>query len=348
PNESRRNGSNAATHTRHSGRGEAAIRLRLQDRKRERHRRPKGRAPWMARVNPAPLLFVQKSLGSGFRATRVPGMTKGMDLKEKDVDAFHLDAMAMGILAAGVHRGGGGAVRIGHAPDGRATSRDPRPLARRVVPRRTRIAVRGADVAAGHPVRRTVFRAHAAAHVPAAGDSAVASVWQAGDHLAVGVRRQEPACDRAWMEARRRYHVPLPDAPAVRVDVAQRGAVLLAPARAVRCSIAPRMAARSGARQLSRVLAAVLDAGDRALWAAARAGLRRYRDLRGVVRIRDGHDRRGADFRTGAAVRRLPAHHAGIWPDTGPGPASGRHRDVDPLEPGARRRLVHGVLRVVP
>ena len=28
----------------------------------------------MARVNPAPLLLVQKSLGSGFRDMRVPGM----------------------------------------------------------------------------------------------------------------------------------------------------------------------------------------------------------------------------------------------------------------------------------
>src|SRR5690242_3201237 len=157
-----------------------------------------------------------------------------------------IDGLELRTLAAGLHRRGGGAVCIGHAPDGRAARRDPGTLARGVVFRRPFRAAACAGFAAGCRGRRSLFRAHVPAHAVAAGDPAAAGVRPAGDHLVVGVRSRCAAERGARMETHgTRRGLPGPDAPTGRVGAAGDGAVLLAPSGPVRRSGPERMAARS-------------------------------------------------------------------------------------------------------
>src|SRR5581483_6429543 len=142
--------------------------------------------------------------------------------------------MAMGTVAAGVHRRGGGALCHRHGAHGYAACIDSGPLACAVVLRGTRATAVDAGVAVGCARGRSVLRAHAAAHAVAVGDPAAAGVRPAGDRVAVGLRSGCAPHIRALLETRGTgCDFPLVDASAVRMAVAERVVVFLASARAI-------------------------------------------------------------------------------------------------------------------
>src|SRR5581483_10994770 len=142
--------------------------------------------------------------------------------------------MAMGTVAAGVHRRGGGALCHRHGAHGYAACIDSGPLACAVVLRRDSAPVSNADLAAGCRSGRSVLCAHAAAHAVAVGDPAAAGVRPAGDRVAVGLRSGCAPHIRALLETRGTgCGVSLADAAVVRMAVAERVVVFLASARAI-------------------------------------------------------------------------------------------------------------------